>query len=144
MRRFIITSTKFTGQVELTYGTNDIITSIVFIDCSFTANAMQKILIIFSATAHVADLATQLKQYDQLVVVEKSCRISFEEWWNKYNKKINKLRCIPLFEALNDAETVLATEGIKPYDKFLAEAKVRQKLDPENYLKQKSWMNQWK
>lgn len=142
MRLFLITSDKFIGTAELYYNQEGVL---IMISASDTNMDVPTIDHFKRAAPASLELLMSGKSFGPgTTVVEKGYRVMFETWWKAYNKKINKARCIPLYDRLNDAETVLALNGIKVYDRFLAEEKVRQKLDPENYLKLKAWENEWK
>ena len=142
MRRFLITSSKFTGTAEIFYNTDEVLFKIDCLDTNMDAETIRHFKRAVPAT--ISELIENKSFSTDTVIVEAGYRIPFDKFWGTYNKKINKLRCIPLYERLTDAETVECLYGIKPYDKFLQGEKVRQKLDPENWIKLKSWQNDWK
>lgn len=142
MRRFLITSPKFSGAAEIFYNRHGVL---CLMDCKQTDMAAETITAFKKAIPATIQLLEQGQSFGPgTTVVERGYRVSFEEFWVRYNKKINKARCIPLYEALSDAETVLSYEAVGAYDTFLEKAKVRQKLDPENWIKNKSWQNEYK
>ncbi|MEQ8547611.1 MAG: hypothetical protein RIC03_06860 [Cyclobacteriaceae bacterium] len=69
--------------------------------------------------------------------------ISFEAFWNGYGKKVNKLRAAKEYKKLTDPERTLCIISLKPYDDYLRRMNGRAKLDPENYLKRRSFENPW-
>lgn len=142
MKKFLITSQKYTGPAEVYYNSKGILCAI---NCKDT-NMEPDIIRAFKKAVPV--LLTELINGTAFTadtkIVEAGYRISFEEFWRRYNKKLNKYRCIPLYDKLTDAETIECLEGIRAYDAFLSRVQVRQKLDPENWIKQKAWENDWK
>lgn len=142
MRRFQITSTKYTGIAELIYNQHETLCKIDCTDTDMNADTIRSFKKAVPAT--LAELAAGGNFTAGTTVVEAGYRIPFDQFWKDYNKKINKGRCIPLYTKLNDADTIACHSGIKMYDKFLEKIAVRQKLDPENYIKNKTWENEYK
>jgi hypothetical protein len=77
-------------------------------------------------------------------VVEVDFVITFEMFWQRYDKKINRKRCEPLWEKLSKPKQVAAWAGIDAYNKFLQANSWRKKADPETYLRNEMWENEWK
>lgn len=142
MRKFLITSNRFNGTAAIIYNSSEVLCKIDCSDTDMNADTISKFKRMVPAT--ITDLQTPGWISEGTTVVETGYRISFDAFWQRYNKKINKARCIPLYEKLNDADTIACYNGIKAYDKFLLEIKVRQKLDPENWIKQRAWENEYK
>lgn len=142
MRRFTITSPRFTGTAELFYNADEVLCRIDCTDTNMNAETITSFKRAIPAT--ISELATGNAFTKETLIVEGSFRVSFEEFWKAYGKKINKVRCIPLYEKLSDADTVACHFGIKPYDKFLEKERARQKLDPENWIKLRAWENDWR
>jgi hypothetical protein len=65
-------------------------------------------------------------------------------FWQLYDKKINRKRCEPLWDKLSKNKQVAAWAGINAYNKFLQANSWRKKADPESYLKNEMWENEWK
>jgi len=68
--------------------------------------------------------------------------LSFNAFWEKYKKKVNKKRCEPLWAKISDSERMLCLMSIKSYENYLKRTG-RAKLDPENFLKRNSWETNW-
>lgn len=143
MRKFQITSSKYTGTADLFFNRDEVL---FMIDCSDTDMNAETVKSFKAAVpATIAGLIDFANQPSISKIVEVGYRIDFKEFWNAYKKKINPQRCKPIYDKLNDAETIECLSGIKSYDSFLLSLNgVRQKLDPENYLRNKAWHNQWK
>lgn len=138
MRRFLITSRNFIGTVELVYN-NDILHTISFADADITPEQRKN----FKAAVPVSfnDLGPFTQTY-KLVTVESEYQISFDDFWNKYKKKVNKARCIPIWNKMTAPERVAAYNFIVKYNRF-CERDGRGRLDPENYLKRSTWENEY-
>lgn len=66
----------------------------------------------------------------------------FDDFWDVYKKKVNRKRCEPLWEKLSESKKVEAIMAVAAYDGYLKRTG-RAKLDPENYLRNESWENNW-
>lgn len=140
MRRFLITSPKFTGQAEVIYNDAEVLCKI---DCSDTnMNAATVFHFKNAVGSTVSDMATRFSK--ETVIIEAEFEVSFDMFWKKYDKKINKARCIQLWGKMNKTMHVLAYFGIAPYDKYLHKTGFRGKADPETYLRNKYWENEYK
>lgn len=142
MRRFLVTSSLYTGEAELVYDSNNCIASIQMIATNMTAEQRQRFKAAVPAT--ISLLLKEGNTLSSCTVVEAEFEVNFEMWWKKYDKKINKARCIPLFNKLSKTEQVQDYMGIDAYDAFLKEIKWRSKADPETYLRNRYWENEYK
>ena len=68
--------------------------------------------------------------------------LSFGAFWDAYKKKVNKLRCEPLWQKLSEVERMECIMSLPGYESFLRRDG-RAKRDPDRYLKEKSWQNKW-
>lgn len=138
MKRFLITSPRFTGTVELIYNEDGKIIHVSLADAEMdSATAEHLLRCISAAAARVADKMGNAK------VIESEVEITFDMFWKAYGKKINKSRCILLWGKMNKAAQVAAYVGIRKYNKYLFEVKWRNKADPETYLRNAYWENEY-
>lgn len=68
--------------------------------------------------------------------------LSFNRFWNLYDHKKNKIRCEPIWKKMKDTDRLECLMSIKSYENYLRRTGIR-KLDPENYLKKKGYLNNW-
>jgi len=68
--------------------------------------------------------------------------LSFEVFWKAYNHKRNKIRCEPIWKKMKDTERLECLMNIKSYENYLRRSGIA-KLNPENYLKRKEYLNNW-
>lgn len=140
MRRFLITSPKFSGQAEAIYNDADVLCKIDVTDTNMDA---QTIFHFKKSVGHDIDnIATYFTK--ETTIIEAAFEVTFDMFWKKYNEKRNKARCILLWNKLNKTMEVQAYMGIDAYDKFLKREGWRNKADPETYLRNKYWENEYK
>jgi len=139
MTRYIITSKKFTGQIIIAYNVKG---TLVLID--MTAAELDNVLTPqFMRSVPLLESHIVLSFSSDTTVVQEDFKVTFDEFWNTYNHKINKKRCIPLWDKMTLNQRVKAFYGIREYDKFL-KSKNRMKCDPENYLRNEMYENEYK
>jgi hypothetical protein len=139
MRRFLITSDKFKGQAELIYGNNGLLQSINVGDTDMNAATIHRFK--GAVAPHIDGLANSFT--NGTMVVEAEFEATFDMFWKLYNKKLNKARCIPLWDKLNKSQQVAAVHGIGLYERYLKRESWRSKADPETYLRNKYWENEY-
>lgn len=141
MRRFLISSPAFTDTAELHFNGDG---TLICIDVSKT-NMTVAIVRIFKdkAPAHIDELENCFKG-THAKIVEADFEATFEMFWKAYNKKINRIRAEKIWNKLDIVKQVSALHGIRNYDKFLHNEQWRTKADPETYLRNEMWANEWK
>jgi hypothetical protein len=140
MKKYVLTSTSFIGNV--TFGYNDI-GQLVFFDNSSKMDANQHAWLLNNlptASPVLEIIKTKIKGTIEEIPED----ISFDAFWNKYDKKINRKRCEPLWKKLSDADKLCAIKNIKPYEDYLQRTGFRGKCDPENYFKKEYHLVDWK
>lgn len=140
MRQFNIYNSKFKGEIQVLYGEQQLLR----FDCS-NAQISNETMGAFKKM-----LPVTLEEFLQgkwcsasTNVVEADYEVSFADFWAAYNKKINKIRAENNFNKLNKMERIKALNGIKPYEKYLKDNNWRSKADPETYLRNKMWENEY-
>jgi hypothetical protein len=142
MRQFAVSSPKFQGQAVIGYNTQG---SLCLIDLQQAIMDNQTVHH-FKAAVPVTlqHLENGIGFSKDTTVVEVEYEITFDMFWKKYNKMINRKRCLPLWDKMNKIDMVEAYEGVDPYDQFLSVTTWRKKADPETYLRNEMWKNKWK
>ena len=139
MKRFLITSPKFTGQAELLYNDAGVLCKIDCTDTNMGAAIHQ-----FKQQVPAREGMLQESFSSQTVIIEAEFEVTFDMFWKKYNKKLNKSRCIMLWGKMNKAHQVQAFFGVDSYDKYLKKEGWRNKADPETYLRNAYWENEYR
>ncbi len=140
MRHFILTSTSFTGSVEYKYCDEGYLVWFNY-QATMTGTQRDKILIKMPLT---------IRGFEDLVALSKSLKveevaedITFDAFWAAYGHKVNRQRCIPLFDKLSTENRRKCIRSVAPYLKYLARTNFRSKADPETYLRKQMYLNEW-
>lgn len=141
MRRFLISSQNFTGQVELVYDERDQLVTVDFVNAMLSQSQTEMFIRVIPSG--VDKLGEALGRYPQLTIVEGSFVVTFDAFWTRYNKKINRIRSYNLWQKLSAVDQVKAYYGIGRYEKYLKKEAWRSKADPETYLRNKYWENEY-
>ena len=144
MKKLILTSPRFQGEVNVVYGEKQ---ELLLIDLSSASMEDYQVDVLKARTpARFSDITQLFEAYGTktLRVIEEAYEVSFEnDFWTPYNKKVNKQRVLKLWDNLSKAEQANAVAGLKRYKKHLSENTWKTKADPERYLKDKMWLNEW-
>jgi hypothetical protein len=143
MKKYIITSPRFTGSINVLYGLDNKLMLIDFQNSSLTEEQIDyfksKLPVIYSENF------IQSFGNSKLTFIEEGYSVSFErDFWERYNKKINKARALAQWNKLSEADQVNAVFKLPNYERHLALNTWLTKLDPENYLKRRTWENEFK
>jgi len=141
MRRFLITSPAWQGNAELLFDDSEKLVMLSVQDTNITPVT----LLVFKEKAPVT--IHEMKsafEGTKVTIVEADFEVSFEMFWKKYNKKINKFRCIKIWDKMEKTMQVKAYFGIDAYHKYLKHESWRSKADPETYLRNQYWDNEYK
>lgn len=139
MKKYALTSLKFTGQIM--FGYNDSRALVYYhneSDMPFDGHSWM-----LRNLPLGEDEITPLSKKLIGTLSEIPADLSFEKFWEDYGKKINKKRTEPLFERLNDGEKMLAVMRVAPYKSYCARTKFRGIADPEKYLRDRYFETDW-
>lgn len=142
MKKYIITSPRFTGEIHVLYGIDAKLLEISFTKCSLTEEQTEY----FKNKLPVVFRENFLEAFgnSKLNVIEEGYTVSFEEWWERYNVKHNKQRCLALWNKLSEAAQAMAFFKLPAYERHLAIENWKSKADPDTYLRQRYWESEWK
>lgn len=140
MRKYLLSGTKFHGEVEVVYA-GEILT----VDFSRTdMPAPQRNWILMRIPAHESKFPEFAAQFPQLRVIDAEFDVEFETWWSLYDVKVNKTRVMALWDKLSKSERVAAWLGTMKYNRFLEKNQWRSKLNADSFLRNKAWTNEYK
>lgn len=136
--KYILKSKSFTGSVIFGYK-NDMLC--LFNNESEMIDEQIKWLLpnLPLSKSCLADFQKKVKGSVEIVPPD----TSFGAFWESYGKKINKKRCMPLWNKLKESDRIMCLMSLTSYDGYLKRANGRAKLDPENYLKRESYHTNW-
>ncbi|QXU42073.1 hypothetical protein [Pedobacter sp. D749] len=138
MLKYILTSPKFTGSVTFGYDSGGFL--VYFLNETEMTPIQKEWLL---RKLPLGD--GSLKEISKLIegdLKEVPADLSFETFWDKYDKKINRKRTEPMWKKMPDAERMAAIMNIKPYDSYLQRTGIG-KAHPENYLKKEYFNVEW-
>lgn len=140
MRKFIVSSKRFQGEIELVYDAQKL-QSLHFGSATITPDVLAD----FKRAVPVLLVQFLSGKWSgtDTVAVEAEYEVPFEQFWKDYDKKINKARCLLLWSKMNKALQIAAWVGVKKYDAYLKREGWRQKADPETYLRNRGWDNEY-
>lgn len=140
MKKFIITSEGFAGEVHIVYNNS----VLMLLDLS-QAELNPEQVHYFKEKSPTMYFPDSFGQHfsSKLTIVEASFEVTFEMFWAKYAHKINRDRCVKLWDKMSITDRIKAYFGITPYFAYLGRTGFRNKKDPENYLRNKMWLTDW-
>ena len=139
MRKFMMTSSEFNGEVILEYDNKG---RLARLDMSNTdLDIEQRHYLKAKVACNVLNVAAKFDS--RTLIVEADYEVDFETFWAAYKKKINKIRCVNIWRKLSKTDQVKAWAGIEKYEAFLKGLGWREKADPDTYLRNRYWENEY-
>lgn len=139
MKKFILTSPKFTGEVIFGYNETD---RLVYYENTSTMTEHHLDWLLGHLPHASAWIDIIAKKAPGARIVEVPEDLTFDRFWIAYDKKINRKRAEPLFEKLNAAAKMQAIVRIKAYQEY-CHYKQRGIADPEKYLRDRFFETDW-
>lgn len=139
MKKYILTSPRFNGSVTFGYDEAD--------NLVFYHNESDNEAVVMWLKRNLPTNEAELNALQKRIegsIKEVPPDLTFDTFWSKYDKKINRKRCEPMWKKLSDAEKTQAISNIKPYEQYLGRTGYRGKADPENYLRRELYATDWK
>lgn len=140
MKRFLVTSPRFTGTAEIVYNSDGILCRIDCTDTDMDANTIYH----FKAKVHPEVEHVAANFSSNVTIVAAAITVTFEMFWTKYSHKVNRLRSLKLWEKLPEAEKIEAYFAIDGYRKHLKALEWKNIQDPDTYLRNKTYKNEYK
>lgn len=142
MTRYIITSPRFTGEIHVLYGLDSRLLFIDFMKATLSDEQIaffkEKVPVEFTQSF------TDAFGTSRITVMQEGYKVSFEQFWNRYENKVNRIRAEKQWNKLTEADQVNAYFKYPLYDRHLKLNPWKNKVDPERYLKDRYWENEWK
>jgi len=135
----LLVSSKFDGEIELKYNENGVLEKFEN-RAKLDTEMIKWFFKYFPLTTGV--LSWLIENTKTLRIKDVPIDITFASFWERYNRKINRKRCEPLYDKLDEGEKVKCIMAIKQYD-FFVQLHSRAKMDPENWLKRYGWETEW-
>jgi len=138
-KKFLLTSINFEGQI--TFGYNDEGYLVYYLNESDQSEMQLRNFL--ALLPRVEEEFYKITNIPTVTVVKVPIDLSFDRFWEIQLKKINKLRCIPIYNKLKDKDRIDAIAQYVPYTVY-CNKNSRGIVDPENYLKKEYFKNDWK
>jgi hypothetical protein len=142
MNRYTITSPKFQGEINVLYGVDNKLLYMDFMKCELSDEQIQyfkdKLPIYYS------DSFGGVFGRSELTVVKEGFKVTFDQFWQRYGIKRNRIRAEKVWNKLTLGDQVNAFFKIAQYERHLALNNWKTKADPDTYLRNRYWENDWK
>lgn len=140
MRRFLITSPKYSGQAELVYNEKE---TLCMIDCTKT-DMCQEVIGHFkrAVPTTIAELQSGKSFTSDTTIVESGFVVSFKRFYDDYPLKRNRYRAEKLFDKLSTTQQVKAFYSLHGYKKYLHKAQIFA-MGADRYLSERHFETDW-
>lgn len=142
MKKLLLTSTGYSGEVVIVYGMEN---KLILIDMQTASMTDEQIQAMKARVPTSYDESSFLKAFNSptLRVIEEGFQVGFEAFWDKYGIKRNKERCIKLWDKLSEADRVKAYYSLNGYFRHLAQNTWKTKAEPDTYLRNRYFDNDY-
>jgi len=142
MQRFLISNPKFNAAADIVYNAAGLLINIDLSNCGMdevqTTYFKKIVPTVIEVLLNNHPFSADTK------IIPAEIEVTFEMFWNGYGKKINRKRSEGLWVKLSKMDQVEAFLAIKEYNKFLQKLGWRSKADPDTYLRDKFYENEYK
>lgn len=145
MLKFKLTRDDISGALYLVYNDAGIICVVDASESKLGVASMERLFAIVPRRIDVNNLIQSLAPLaEKFTIVEIPADLSFDRFWEVYNHKVNRKRCLPLYAKLEDSDKFLAIIKIKDYRAYLSRVQWRSAVDPERWLRDRMFETEWK
>jgi hypothetical protein len=145
MRRFLIESKKYTGQIEVVYAPCPPNGELLLQRIDFTQAELSG----SKRASFKQMLPVTFGMFEPMMieagatVVEEAYTVSFDDYWKAVKKKVNRKRCEMLWGKMGQMQRVKAVMALPDYYRYLQRV-TRYEVDPERYLKEEYYETEWR
>lgn len=139
MTRYLITSPATGNELELRYNSDGLLT---YMEMRGTFTREGWLAVTSRISMELVPTALDELKAMNLKVAEVPLTFTFDDYWEAYREKRNRLRAEKLWARLPDADRINAIAAIARYDKWLAYKGIAKK-DPDTYLRNRSWEDEF-
>lgn len=138
MKKYVLTSQLFAGAVTFWYNDLDLL---VYYHNEGEMSEKQHVWLLKHMPRELVELDA-LRQTVKGSIEELPPDLSFDTFWDVYDKKINRKRCEPMWKKLSDADKMKALAVIKKYDAYCQRTGVG-KAHPDNFMSKEYYLVDW-
>jgi hypothetical protein len=139
MKKFLISNSKFIGEVEVVYNSQNLIQSIDFSSTNLTDTQRQlfkvQIPILWGHLTTAFSSAT--------TIVEASYECTFEDFYKSYPTKRNRYKAETAFAKLTKIQKVQATQSLQAYKKYLNRNSWITPMIADSYITRREYETDW-
>lgn len=139
MTKYVLTSPKFDGQISFWYTPEG---ALVHYSNNLPFTYEQHLWLL-KRMPLLQDGIEPLRKTIHGTLAILPADISFDCFWLAYDKKINRKRCEPLYEKLNDGSKMLCLLRLPAYKAYCQRTKYRNLADPEKYIRDRYFETDW-
>ena len=141
MRRFLITSNKFTGTAELIYSN---LLHLVCIDMRNAVMSPEVITAFKKAMPTVfSEEAIKAAISEGTTIVEADLIVTFKQFYDDYPLKRNRYKAEKIFNGMSKTDQVTAYYSLAGYKKYLAQHNWLNPMIADNYLRNHHFETDW-
>lgn len=139
MRKFIITSPRFSGQAELVYDANGLLRII-----DLTGSDMDGMITgAFKKAVPVESANLRLSFSSETVIIEADFEVTFEMFWKEYPLHRNRYKVQEIWKKLSKPDQVIAYYSISDYKKYLSRNEWQKPMIGDRYLRTREFETEW-
>jgi hypothetical protein len=145
MKRLIITSPAFNGEINVLYGLDHSLQFIDFMKCDLNSEQMDyfKQHCPSRFDLKVDQFISFFPRNPRFNIADEKYFVTFDHWWNRYGLKRNRERSEKLWSKLSQADQAAALFKLGRYERYCQVNTWYTKADPDTYLRNKYWNNDW-
>ncbi len=142
MRQFQVSTPNLIEPAKIVYDDKGVLTS--FTVAGTGMNDQQVFIFKKMVPVKVENIEAAFAEHKQITVVEMDFEVTFEMFWLAYDNKVNKKRSLSIWDKMTKSSQVKAWAGVASYKAFLKKKNWRSEADPDTYLRQEYWENEYK
>lgn len=139
MRRFIVTSTKFTGTAELIYNDNG---TICLIDLR-NAEMDEMTAYHFKSAVNASERKLASGFGKDTIIVQSDFELTFETFWKDYPLHRNRFMVEKFWGKMNRTEQIKAFHSLHAYKKYITKNSWYTAMIADRYLRNKEYETDW-
>lgn len=140
MRKFLISSPKFSGNIEMVFNQEEVLVSLSFANAQLSIGQIQYVI---KNTPVIMDGLNVCEAFKGAMIAEHTYEITFEMWFDKYSFKRNKKPAEKIWVKMNVGDRAKAFYSIDAYNRYLKKNTWLNKMYPDTYLRNEHYNDEW-
>jgi hypothetical protein len=142
MRRFLITSPKFTGTAEIVYNSKDVLCMIDITQANMDVDTIHHFK--RATPAVLSNLLTPGLSFSaETTIIEADFEVSFELFWKEYPYHRNRFKVEKGWSQLGKSDQVKAFHSLKSYKRYLGRNAWQTPMIADRYLRDREFETEW-